>query len=235
MKGFRLLLVAACAAALPAAPALADCTSPAGPAGRMDYFPTENVLKYCDGTNWTLWAGQIVSGADPTFIGSGGGSGGTPAGNEGEIQFNSNGLFSASNDLLWDNTNGRLGIKDNTPDVELDVAGDIHYTGTLTDVSDIRLKQNIRPLRGSLQKISRLNGISFQMKNGLSRGRELGLSAQDVQQVFPELVHTDTDEAGTLSVNYIGLIAPMIEAIKELQAENARLEARLEQLESRRP
>lgn len=54
--------------------ALADCTSPAGPAGRIDYFPTENVFKYCDGTNWNIWAGQTVTGGDPPTGGGGGDS-----------------------------------------------------------------------------------------------------------------------------------------------------------------
>ena len=60
--------------------------------------------------------------------------------------------------------------------------------------------------------------------------QEISESAQDVQEVFPELVITKSD--GTLTMNYIGLIAPMIETIKAQQAEIELLKARLDALES---
>lgn len=112
---------------------------------------------------------------------------------------------------------GTLGIGDNTPDVALDVVGDINYTGVLVDVSDIRMKYDIEPLDSPLRKLTTLNGFSFKMKDGDEDITEYGVSAQDVQQVFPELVH-QVDVDGTLGVSYDGLIAPMIEAIKEQQS-----------------
>jgi hypothetical protein len=66
---------------------------------------------------------------------------------------------------------------------------------------------------------------------------EFGLIAQDVQEIFPELVQESS--GGTLSLNYTGLIAPMIEATKEQQAQiaelkamNAALLARIQKLEA---
>lgn len=50
--------------------------------------------------------------------------------------------------------------------------------------------------------------------------------------MFPELVKTADGEIGTKSFNYLGLIAPMAEAIKELKAENDALKARIEALEN---
>lgn len=57
-------------------------------------------------------------------------SGGTPAGNNGEIQFNHSGSFGASNNLFWDNSLGRLGLGDATPDFALDSVGNINTDGS---------------------------------------------------------------------------------------------------------
>lgn len=121
-----------------------------------------------------------------------------------------------------------VGIGEASPDVALDVAGDIEYTGTITDVSDMRLKDNIEPLTktGSLlERIDQIDTYSFTMKGDEKHRTEYGVMAQELETIFPDLVHTAKDEMGTKSVNYIGLIAPMIEATKELRAENAALKA----------
>lgn len=127
---------------------------------------------------------------------------------------------------------GYVGIGDTNPSVALDVIGDVNYTGVIVDVSDIRLKENVRPLQNPLARLVRLQGFAFEMKNDPKHVTEYGLSAQDVQQSFPELVH-QVDADGTLGVSYNGLIAPMIEAIKELKAENDALRARIDALEER--
>ena len=98
---------------------------------------------------------------------------------------------------------------------KLTVTGDIDYTGILTDTSDRRLKENITPLQGSLAHIKALNGYSFTMKNDKNHAIEYGVIAQEVEPVFPELVRTKAN--GMMSVNYMGLFAPLIEATKEQQ------------------
>ncbi|MEZ5529716.1 MAG: tail fiber domain-containing protein [Porticoccaceae bacterium] len=114
-------------------------------------------------------------------------------------------------------TSGGIGIGQ-SPDagVELDVLGDIEYTGTITDMSDRRLKTDIANLpTGQLSKITALQGVSFKMKDDPDAGTELGFIAQDVQSLFPDLVYERNE--GMLSLNYTGLIAPMVEAMKEQQ------------------
>jgi hypothetical protein len=150
------------------------------------------------------------------WIAQAAGGGASAAGNTGEIQFNSGGVFFASSSLFWDSTNNRLGILDPTPDVELDVVGDIDYTGVITDVSDRRMKENIAPLENSLEGILALNGVSFTMKGDEKGAVEYGLIAQDVEPVFPELVNTKAD--GMKTLNYIGMIGPLVEATKAQQA-----------------
>jgi len=139
-------------------------------------------------------------------------------------------------------TSGNVGIGDNTPDVALDVVGDINYTGTITDVSDRRLKENVQDLSGSLDKICQLDAKSYTLiadRGNENTTVELGFIAQEVQPVFPEIVkevqkyavdengQDTTEEVNYLGVSYIQLIAPMVEAIKELKLKNDTLEARI--------
>ncbi len=127
--------------------------------------------------------------------------------------------------------NGFIGIANPAPNVELDVTGDIEYTGTITDVSDRRLKDNIEPLNkhgALLDRIDQIETVSFTMKNDKNKRTEYGVIAQQLEDIFPDLVHTAQDEAGTKSVNYVGLIAPMIEATKELKARNVELRSEIE-------
>ncbi len=122
---------------------------------------------------------------------------------------------------------GYVGIGNASPDTELDVTGSIEYSGTLTDVSDRRLKDNIKPLGQTLDRIAQIDTYSFTMKEDKKGRTEFGVIAQELETIFPTLVHTAKDEMGTKSVNYVGLIAPIIEATKELRAENAALKAEL--------
>lgn len=127
--------------------------------------------------------------------------------------------------LFVDASSDNVGINQANPSVALDVVGDINYTGSIFDVSDIRLKENIEPIDDALAKLSTLSGFSFTMKDDPDAIVEYGVSAQDVQKVFPELVTVHDPDSGALGVSYNGLIAPMIEAIKEQQAKIEELKA----------
>lgn len=96
--------------------------------------------------------------------------------------------------------------------------GDLLILGTLTQNSDLTLKTNVSPIVGALENIVSLNGYNYYWKDSF-RSKELqtGVIAQEVMQVFPELVQADKD--GLLSVNYSGLIPYLVESIKELKAE----------------
>lgn len=78
--------------------------------------------------------------------------------------------------------------------------------------SDRRYKSDITLLDNALDKILSLNGYSFVMK--ASKKTSIGVIAQEVEKVFPQVVKTDKD--GYKSVEYANLIAPVIEAIKSL-------------------
>ena len=92
-------------------------------------------------------------------------------------------------------------------------------------LSDKRVKENIEPIVDPLDKVSRLNGVTYQFVN--SGKPSVGVIAQEVEKVFPELI------AGTFpkSVNYNGLTGLLIEAVKELKEQNEELKRRLDKLE----
>ncbi|MFQ6616954.1 MAG: tail fiber domain-containing protein, partial [Fidelibacterota bacterium] len=135
--------------------------------------------------------------------------------------------------LLINETGGNVGVGTTTPNVALDITGDIEYTGTLTDVSDRRLKENIAPVDGALDKIQAIAGVTFNMMDTPER-TEIGLIAQDVQAVLPEAVTVVDPGKGLLGVSYQSLIPVLIEAVKELKTENDALKARILALEQKK-
>lgn len=86
---------------------------------------------------------------------------------------------------------------------------------SFTETSDRRLKSNIQQLTGALDTVMSLVGTSY-----VKDGREsIGLIAQDVETIVPQLVLTADDSMGTKSVAYGNIVAILIEAIKEQQAQ----------------
>jgi hypothetical protein len=107
--------------------------------------------------------------------------------------------------------------------------GDALLLGTLTQISDARLKTTIVPLQHSLQSLIKLNGYSYYWKDSLkSKEQQIGVLAQELQKVFPQLVRTDNE--GNLSVNYSGLIPVLIESTKELNTKIEKQQRQIDEL-----
>jgi len=96
----------------------------------------------------------------------------------------------------------------------------VTVTGTVTETSDIALKSNIQPLTNTLEKIQQITGYKYNLVNSISPS--MGVIAQDVEKVFPELVH---GSEGKKTLQYSGLIGVLVEAVKDLSAKVATLEA----------
>lgn len=106
----------------------------------------------------------------------------------------------------------------------IDNAGNGTLGGTLTQSSDRRIKRDFSPLSSSLENLISLNGYHYYWKDkDRDQSLQTGLVAQDVEALFPELVKTD--EKGFKSLNYTGLIPHLIESVKQLARQNAKLEA----------
>ena len=125
------------------------------------------------------------------------------------------------NNLFLQTSGGNVGISTTDPSQKLHVAGNILATGTVTQNSDINLKKDIVKIDGALNKLSQIKGVTYKWKNPENHGddetEQLGVIAQDVEKVFPQAVSTDPN--GIKSVSYGDMVAPLIEAIKELKAE----------------
>lgn len=121
-------------------------------------------------------------------------------------------------------------------------SGNVHYTGTLTKVSDARVKQQIQDLdRSSVASLLRLKPKSYFYRAAEFRGmalpedRQVGFLAQDVAAVFPELVkdvvapNKDGRQAGEVlqSVDYVSLIPILVQAVQAQQQQIEELKAQL--------
>lgn len=104
--------------------------------------------------------------------------------------------------------------------------------GTCT-VSDGRLKTERGPIVGALDKILQVRGLYYDWKDPATygQGRQIGVIAQDVEKVFPELVSIDS--TGRMSADYQKLVAPIIEALRELKADNDNMKQEMAQLKNR--
>ncbi len=98
--------------------------------------------------------------------------------------------------------------------------------------SDRNLKTNITNLdsNDALSNILKLQGVSFNWKS--DNRPDIGLIAQDVEKIYPVLVHTNP-QTGLKAVEYANLVGPLIEAIKAQQAEIDSLKAQVQALEQR--
>jgi len=157
-------------------------------------------------------------------------------------------LYRNASSTLRTNSNfiidGNVGIGTTSPATNLEVGGStanvtldgyLNCSGFTSNAngllactaSDQRLKQAVVPLDASstLAALNALNPVSFYWKPGTDRGtqQQYGLIAQQVAGVFPDLVSTSSPTVltpdGTLTVNYDGLIAPIVVVIQKLARE----------------
>ena len=110
---------------------------------------------------------------------------------------------------------------------DVTVTYDLTVGGELASSSDRRLKKNIKNLEGSLDKINNLRGVSFKWKEKKKEDHNIsGFIAQEVEEIIPNLVSNNND--GFKTVNYIGVIPHLVEAIKEQQKMIEELKAKIE-------
>jgi hypothetical protein len=107
---------------------------------------------------------------------------------------------------------------------------DVYVGGTVTSSSDKFLKKNIKPLPSILDKISNINPIIYNSINDSDTKDYIGFIAQDFENIFPELIRRENDNA-YYSLAYDRITALNFKCIKELKQENESLKKRLTNLE----
>ena len=127
--------------------------------------------------------------------------------------------------LRFFRTGGGWVVMSNAGDVK--AKGDIIAYGT----SDKRLKKKLKPIDDPLEKISMIGGYTFEWdkkKTSARSGKDVGVVAQEIEKILPEIVETRDDEMKTKAVRYDKIIPLLIEGIKELTQKVESLEAQLE-------
>lgn len=124
----------------------------------------------------------------------------------------------------WDGASGSNKMR-------LTTAGDLHVDadviGYSTTVSDASMKDNVKTIENAEETVKALRGVSYEWNKGSRKGKsEIGLIAQEVEQVLPDLVHEKEMMNGDLlkTVDYQKMIGLLIESNKELYARIEKLE-----------
>jgi hypothetical protein len=165
-------------------------------------------------------------------------------------------LYTSGLGRMYVTSGGNIGVNTSSPTQMLDVTGNARFRsiasdayygvlnrksdGTLTTAtSDIRMKENVATLSNSLDKVLMLRGVSFTWKSEPSMGTRIGMIAQEVEAIIPELVFTN-DLDGYKGINYAEMSAVLVEAMKEQQkrieateAENRHLREELASMNER--
>jgi len=139
-------------------------------------------------------------------------------------------LFHNGTDNYMDLNVGNLFIRDNTTTrwTFTRTSGNFTATGTVTANSDIRLKSNVETITGALGMVNALRGVSYNRIDLEGEPRQIGVVAQEIEEVIPEVVVTGID--GIKSVAYQNIVAVLIEAIKEQNKSIEDLKKQVEEL-----
>ena len=158
---------------------------------------------------------------------------------------------------------GVQGIESTTTNFAVLSAGDFGYTAGIVNLSDVRLKKNIKPLNNALGLIEQINPKTYDMKweeyktMGLSREPQMGFIAQELETILPSLVSDKKmplndniyskeelkqnpelskkqgNDIDVKMVNYVQMVPLLTQAIKEQQEIIKSLEARIKKLEEK--
>ena len=188
-----------------------------------DYSTSTGGGTKANGVNSTAMGyGSIASDYSSLVIGHWNLSGSTVTGSATAVN-SANTLFVIGNGPTFQSKSDAFKVMANG---DTTVSNDLTVGGDIVVSSDARLKANIVSLGSTLAKLLLIDGKSYTMKkNGKQK---IGVLAQDIQKVFPELV--TTDDKDMLAVNYQGLVPVLINALKEQDDKISRLEKLVEKL-----
>jgi|TARA_R100000149_G_C5871171_1_gene135145 hypothetical protein len=111
--------------------------------------------------------------------------------------------------------------------IDMSAAGAATFNNDVTAFSDERLKEDIKPIENGLDKVMQLQGVSYKRNDVSNPKTQIGVIAQQVEPILPEVVLTAEDDMGTKSVDYAKMTAVLIEAVKELKQEITELKQQI--------
>jgi hypothetical protein len=120
-------------------------------------------------------------------------------------------------DIIFTGEDGSSGITALT--LDMSAAGAATFNNDVTAFSDARLKDNVETIDNALDKVTSMRGVTFTRNDNPDGGRQMGVIAQELQDIIPEVVKVNDDELNTLSVSYGNIVGVLIEAIKEQQVQ----------------
>lgn len=153
---------------------------------------------------------------------------GTVQGTDFNVQYNEAGNLEGAPDFIY--SGSKVGINNSSVNeltYNLEVSGSIRASAALLSNSDERLKENIYPIDNALSRVGQIEGVYFNWKEGGERA--VGVIAQQVEKVLPEVVSEDNNSY--LSVDYSKIVPLLVEAINEQNSIIKDLEDRLSKLE----
>ena len=103
--------------------------------------------------------------------------------------------------------------------IDMSSAGAATFNNDVTAFSDKRLKTDISPIENALEKVMQMQGVYYKRNDVENARTQVGVLAQDMEGIVPEVVLTAEDEMQTKSVDYGKLTAVLMEAVKELSNE----------------
>ena len=117
-------------------------------------------------------------------------------------------------DMIFQGNDGGSGITALT--LDMSAAGAATFNNDVTAFSDERLKENIETISDALDKVCQMRGVTFNRTDFKSE-KQMGVIAQEVEKIIPEVVKEDHSEAKIKSVAYGNMVGLLIEAIKDLK------------------
>jgi hypothetical protein len=118
---------------------------------------------------------------------------------------------------MLDNDTFKFTDISNVVKLSLTQGGTLTAAADIVAYSDARLKENIITVDNAVDKITAMRGVFYNRIDTEDKSRKVGVIAQEMQEILPEVVTTSDD--GTLGVAYGNIVGVLIEAIKELKAE----------------
>jgi hypothetical protein len=131
------------------------------------------------------------------------------------MSFHKSGVFAVNFGLDDDNVMRLGGWSASANRMQLDMSGNVTFAGNVTGYSDARIKTDIQTIENALEKVKQLRGVTFKRTDSDDRSTNMGVIAQEVLAVVPEVVSQDA--SGMYNVAYGNMAGLLIEAIKDQQ------------------